>query len=126
MRRDFFLGPLKSSVTYWAGLAAQIGKSFLLVFSLSKLSPQSTLAIHSYPLEGLREENKFKFFFVKICGNFCDFTSHRLFLPCRVFCTACISMLRVLLISWRSLYMFGLASRPSSAEKCCSSSSGAS
>lgn len=51
-------------------------------------------------------------------------TSHRLLRLCRLLCTACSSMLSVRRISWRSLYMFGFANRPSSAEKCDSSSSG--
>lgn len=51
-------------------------------------------------------------------------TSHRLLRLCILLCTACNSMLSVRRISWRSLYMFGFAKRPNSAEKCDSSSSG--
>lgn len=51
-------------------------------------------------------------------------TSHRLLRLCKLLCTACSSMLSVRRISWRSLYMFGFANRPNSAEKCDSSSSG--
>ena len=54
----------------------------------------------------------------------CLLTSHRLLRLCRLLCTACNSMLSVRRISWRSLYMFGFAKRPNSAEKCDSNSSG--
>lgn len=53
-----------------------------------------------------------------------DLTSHRLLRLCILLCTACSSMLSVLRISCLSLYMFGFAKRPSSAEKCDSNSSG--
>lgn len=51
-------------------------------------------------------------------------TSHRLLRLCILLCTACSSMLSVRRISCLSLYMFGFAKRPSSAEKCDSNSSG--
>lgn len=59
-----------------------------------------------------------------IANHFQPFTSHRLLRLCKLLWTACSSMLSVRRISCRSLYMFGFASRPNSAEKWDSNSSG--